>query len=59
MGIEAGKYVGILLPTEKLVEYFGIETFDVAISTELLEHVKDWRLVINNMKMILKRGRYI
>lgn len=54
--IEPGKYVDIILPAEKLVKYFGEETFDVVISTELLEHVKDWRLVVNNMKRILKLG---
>jgi SAM-dependent methyltransferase len=47
-----------LLPAEKLLEYFGAEHFDVVISTELLEHVQDWRLVVNNIKMVLKRGGY-
>ena len=28
-------------------------------STELLEHVRDWRLVVDNMKKVLKRGGYI
>jgi SAM-dependent methyltransferase len=54
-----GKYVDIVLPAEKLVEYFGEETFDVVISTELLEHVEDWRLVITNIKRVLKRGGYL
>jgi len=44
---------------EELVEHFGTESFDVIIATELLEHVKDWRLVINNMKQVLKPGGYI
>jgi len=57
--IESGKYVDIMLPAERLVEFFGEEAFDVVISTELLEHVKDWRLVINNMKRTLKKGGYI
>jgi SAM-dependent methyltransferase len=57
--IEPGKYVDIVLPAEKLVEYFGEETFDVVISTELLEHVEDWRLVITNIKRVLKRGGYL
>jgi SAM-dependent methyltransferase len=52
--IESGKYVDVILPAEKLMEYFGENSFDVVISTELLEHVKDWRLVINNMKDVLK-----
>jgi hypothetical protein len=57
--IEAGKFVDIMLPAEKLVEYFGPESFDIEISTELLEHVQNWRLVINNMKSVLKYGEYI
>jgi SAM-dependent methyltransferase len=57
--IEAGKFVDVILPAEKLVEYFGPESFDVVISTELLEHVQNWRLVINNMKSVLKCDGYI
>ncbi len=57
--IEPGKYVDVVLPAERLVEHFGPESFDVVISTETLEHVQDWRLVINNMKKVLKRGGYI
>jgi SAM-dependent methyltransferase len=57
--IEHGKFVDIILPAEKLTKYFGFESFDVVISTELLEHVKDWRLVITEMKNVLKRGGYI
>lgn len=57
--VEPGKFVDILLPAEKLVECFGEESFDVVISTEVLEHVSDWRNVINNMKRVLKCGGYI
>jgi SAM-dependent methyltransferase len=52
--IESGKYVDIVLPAERVVSYFGEGAFDIVISTELLEHVKDWRVVINNMKDVLK-----
>jgi SAM-dependent methyltransferase len=52
---ESGKYVDVVLSAESLVAYFGEECFDVIISTELLEHVKDWRLVIGNMKKVLKK----
>jgi len=57
--IEEGKFVDLVLPAEKIVEYFGPESFDVVISAELLEHVKDWRRVINNLKNVVRRGGYI
>ncbi|MEM4488737.1 MAG: class I SAM-dependent methyltransferase [Desulfurococcaceae archaeon] len=58
--LEVGsKYVDVVLPAEELVEYFGSESFDVVISTETLEHVKDWRKVITNMREVLKPGGYI
>lgn len=53
--IESGKYVDVILPAEGLVEYFGEERFDVLIASEFLEHVRDWRRVVNNMKSVLKR----
>jgi SAM-dependent methyltransferase len=57
--IESGKFVDLVLPAERLLEYFGPESFDVVIATELLEHVLDWRLVVNNLKGVVKRGGYI
>jgi len=57
--LEPGIFVDLILPAEKLVEHFGFETFDVVIATELLEHVQDWRLVVNNIKGVLKRGGYL
>ena len=57
--IEAGRYVDIILPAERLVDHFGPESFNAVISTEVLEHVFDWRLVVNNMKAVLRRGGYI
>jgi SAM-dependent methyltransferase len=57
--IEPGKFVDLILPAEKLVEYFGPESFDIVIATELLEHVQNWRLVVGNLKSVLKRGGYI
>jgi SAM-dependent methyltransferase len=57
--LEPGEYVDLVLPAEGLINCFGPESFDVVISTEVLEHVYDWRVVINNMKIVLKRGGYI
>ncbi|PWV36999.1 MAG: methyltransferase type 11 [Desulfurococcaceae archaeon] len=57
--IEPGRFVDIVLPAEKLLDHFGPNSFDVVVSTEVLEHVRDWRLVINNMKGVLKPGGHI
>ena len=57
--LEKGKFVDVVLDAEKLVDYFGKESFDIVVSTELLEHVTNWRSVINNMKEILKKDGYI
>jgi SAM-dependent methyltransferase len=57
--IEPGKYVDVVLPVEKIVEHFGVGSFDAIISTETLEHVLDWRTAVNNMKFVLKSGGYI
>lgn len=54
--VEPGKYVDMILAAENLVEHFGSDSFDVVIATELLEHVRDWKLVVNNMKELSKRG---
>jgi len=53
--IEMGKYVDSIVPAERLVEEFGEESFDILVSTELLEHVSDWRNVIDNFKRTLKK----
>ena len=57
--ISLGKMVDTILPAEKVLEYFGPESFDVVISSEMIEHVINWRIVIGGMKATLKRGGYI
>lgn len=52
--IEPGKYVDVVLGAENLVNHFGPGSFDVVITTELLEHVNDWRLIVRNIKDVLK-----
>jgi 2-polyprenyl-3-methyl-5-hydroxy-6-metoxy-1,4-benzoquinol methylase len=44
-----------VLPAEKLVDYFGPKSFDIVMSTEVVEHVLDWGLVISTMKAVLRR----
>jgi len=53
-----GRYVNLIVPAENLTEYFGENSFDIVVATELLEHVVDWRSAINNMKRVLKVGGY-
>ncbi len=51
-----GRGVDVICNGEDLVKVFGSEVFDVVISTELLEHVQDWRGVVSNMKQVLRPG---
>ncbi len=52
--ISDGPGVDVVCNAEKITDKFGKERFDIVISTELLEHVQDWRKVISNLKDICK-----
>lgn len=52
--IEYGSGVDVICPAEEMVERFGRESFDVVISTSLLEHIRDWKRVVSNIKNICK-----
>ncbi len=54
--IALGKFVDLILPAERLVEHFGPESFDVVICMEMLEHVVDWKRVVDNLKGVLRQG---
>ena len=54
--LERGRYVDVVLPVERLRDCFKEESFDMVIATELLEHVKNWRLAVENIKMVLTVG---
>lgn len=54
--IEKGIGVDIVCKAENVIEIFGKDAFDIVICTELLEHVKDWKSVISNIKNICKPG---
>lgn len=52
--IEKGYGVDVVCTAEGVRERFRPESFDVVLSTELMEHVRDWKKVISNMKQICK-----
>jgi len=52
----SGPGVDVVADAGALEARFGGGSFDVVISTELLEHVEDWRLIVGQLKAILKPG---
>ena len=57
--IEMGPGVDILCSAEDIIDKFGKDAFDLVLSTELIEHVEDWRKVISNFKNICRQGGII
>jgi SAM-dependent methyltransferase len=67
--LEPAEYIGVdivegpcvdeVCSAEDVLERFGSESFDVVISTEVMEHVKDWQKVISNIKKICKENGII
>jgi len=54
--LQAGPGVDVVCDATEILARFGRETFDIVISTEVLEHVRDWRTVVRNLKLALKSG---
>jgi SAM-dependent methyltransferase len=57
--IVGGPGVDVICNAECLLEYFSNKNFDIIVSTELLEHVRDWQAVISNLKALCKPGGII
>lgn len=54
--IRPGPKVDQICAASELVVAFGAESFDVVVSTEMLEHAEDWRGAVSNMKRVLAPG---
>lgn len=54
--LQPGPFVDDVCDVVNLVQRFGREAFDVVISTEMLEHVQDWRSAVDNLKQVLAPG---
>ncbi|MBU0502973.1 MAG: class I SAM-dependent methyltransferase [Candidatus Omnitrophota bacterium] len=54
--ISEGPGVDIKCDVTSLISRFGENSFELVVSTELLEHVREWRQAIHNMKTVCKPG---
>jgi SAM-dependent methyltransferase len=54
--IQLGPGVDEICDVAELCERFGDSSFDLVVSTELAEHVRDWRRAFDNMKRVLRPG---
>ena len=58
VGVDLGEGPGVdeVCPAENLVARFGEASFDLVVCTEMLEHVREWRVVIANLKQLVAPG---
>jgi SAM-dependent methyltransferase len=54
-----GPCVDVVCKAEDILNLYGVENFNLVISTEMMEHVYDWKKIINNMKMLCKPNGYV
>jgi SAM-dependent methyltransferase len=54
--IEHGPHVDEICDARHLLARFGENSFDIVVTTEMLEHVRDWRGVVTNLKHVTKPG---
>ena len=57
--LEAGESVDVVQDAAHLTDRFSENDWDIVISTELLEHVFDWRAVIQGLKAVCKEGGFL
>jgi SAM-dependent methyltransferase len=54
--IRPGPGVDVVCDAAEIDHRFGPEAFDVVISTELLEHAREWKKIVHNFKYVLRPG---
>lgn len=54
--IESGRGVDEICSVDGVISRYGAGSFDIIVSTEAIEHIKDWRVAINNLKQLCKVG---
>jgi len=57
--IMAGPGVDLVCPAHSLMEHFGKESFDLVVSTSTLEHIREWKTALSNIKNVCKSGGYM
>jgi SAM-dependent methyltransferase len=57
--ISEGPGVDYVCDATQLLQHFEESSIDLLISTELMEHVRDWRVVLSNFKRLLRPGGYL
>jgi SAM-dependent methyltransferase len=57
--ITPGPGVDVICDAEKLQDKFEKHSFDIVISTEVIEHTKNWPEVVSNMKNVCRPGGII
>jgi SAM-dependent methyltransferase len=58
IGVDLGEGPGVdeVCPAEALIARFGEESFDLVVCTEMLEHAREWRVVVTNLKHLVAPG---
>src|SRR5438093_11279486 len=54
--VEPGPGVDWVAEAGQVADVFGEDSFDLVVSTETLEHIRDWRGAVSNIKRVCRRG---